>query len=312
MSVAAQLASSSTLATSHSMSKVLKFLVPAAAVAGGLYFYQTGSAAAPAALVPPALKGDGEWVDLKLTNVKPVSNDTKVYTFAFPNANQTSGLVVASAILTKYVTEKGNNVVRPYTPITDVRKKGSFDLLVKTYEGGKMSVHMRGLEVGDSLPFKGPILKWKWEPNQFKEIGLIGGGTGITPLYQLVHEILSHNDVDKTKITLLYGSKTMDDILLKDELDALAAKYPDQFTVKYFIDKIVDSRKDDKITVGYIGKDVLESNLPKPSADSHVFICGPPPLYKALSGVKVSPTDQGEVSGVLKELGYDKTDVFKF
>lgn len=248
---------------------------------------------------------------MKLTKVKPLSKDTSVYTFAFPEAKQTSGLVTASAILTKYVTAKGNNVIRPYTPITDVQDEGSFDLLVKTYEGGKMSVHIKDLNINDTLAFKGPILKWKYEPNQFKEIGLIGGGTGITPLYQVIHEVLK-NDADKTKITLLYGSKTPEDTLLKPELDALAAKYPNQFSVEYFVDSLGDSKAAENVKVGQISKDVLASSLPKPSADSHVFICGPPPMYKAISGAKISGTDQGEVSGILAELGYDKTNVFKF
>lgn len=286
------------------MSKFFKFIVPAVAVAGGAYYYQSISTPPPR----PVFQGDGSWVDLKLTNIKPVSQDTSIYTFAFPESNQTSGLIVASAILTKYVTAKGNNVIRPYTPITDVENKGSFDLLVKTYQGGKMSVHISNLKVNDTLAFKGPILKWKWSPNQFNHIGLIGGGTGITPLYQLIHQVLK-DAKDNTKITLLYGSKTNDDILLKQELDQLVEKYPTQLNVKYFIDQ-GESTKD--VTVGYITKEVLEANLPKPSDDSHVFICGPPPMYKAISGAKVSPSDQGEVTGILADLGYDKTHVFKF
>jgi cytochrome-b5 reductase len=35
-------------------------------------------------------------------------------------------------------------------------------------------------------------------------------------------------------------------------------------------------------------------------------------MYAAVSGGKVSPTDQGDLSGILKELGYTKEDVFKF
>jgi hypothetical protein len=32
-------------------------------------------------------------------------------------------------------------------------------------------------------------------------------------------------------------------------------------------------------------------------------------MYKAVSGGKKSPTDQGELSGILQKLGYDKTQV---
>lgn len=292
--------------SNKNMSRFLKFAIPAAAAAGGAYYYSTLTRAVAA----PVFKGDNEWVNLTLTNIKPVSHDSAIYTFAFPESNQPSGLIVASALLTKYVTPKGNNVIRPYTPISDVEELGKLNLLVKTYPNGKMSKHIANLSVNDTLAFKGPILKWKWTPNQFNHVGLIGGGSGITPLYQIVHESLK-NDKDNTKITLLYGSKSEQDILLKPELDELAAKHPERFTVKYFVDELKDP-KTTGLTKGFITKDFIKESLPGPSPESHVFVCGPPPLYKAISGNKVSPTDQGEVTGVLAELGYDKNTVFKF
>jgi cytochrome-b5 reductase len=35
-------------------------------------------------------------------------------------------------------------------------------------------------------------------------------------------------------------------------------------------------------------------------------------MYKAISGTKKSPSDQGEIAGILKDLGYTKEDVYKF
>jgi len=35
-------------------------------------------------------------------------------------------------------------------------------------------------------------------------------------------------------------------------------------------------------------------------------------MYKAISGTKKSPSDQGEIGGYLKALGYTKDDVYKF
>lgn len=46
--------------------------------------------------------------------------------------------------------------------------------------------------------------------------------------------------------------------------------------------------------------------------DVKIFVCGPPGLYKAVSGNKTSPVDQGELTGMLKELGYEKEQVYKF
>jgi len=53
--------------------------------------------------------------------------------------------------------------------------------------------------------------------------------------------------------------------------------------------------------------------LPGPESENiKVFVCGPPPMYKAISGGKKSPSDQGELTGYLKDLGYSKDQVFKF
>ncbi|KAL6935199.1 related to NADH-cytochrome b5 reductase 2 [Hanseniaspora guilliermondii] len=250
--------------------------------------------------------GDGNWIDLKISKIEELSHDTKRFTFAFEDPEQVSGLKTASCILAKYVTPKGNNVIRPYTPTTDVDHKGSLDLVIKRYPDGKFGNHIHSLKEGDSVTFKGGILKWDWKPNSFPEIVLLGGGTGITPLYQLINEI-TKNPEDKTKIKLFYGNKSESDILLKKELDSIASKYPDQVEIKYYLDNVDASKKDFK--KGFITKEDLSSHV-KP--ENQVFVCGPPPFMKAFSGPKKSPSDQGELTGVLADLGASKENVFKF
>ncbi|KAK9455702.1 NADH-cytochrome b-5 reductase [Dipodascopsis uninucleata] len=278
----------------------------AALVGTSLYFYHAMSE--PIAAASPALHG--EFVDLKLSKAKILNHNTGIFTFDFPNPSDESGLIIASAILIKFTDpETGKNVIRPYTPISDVTVKGHLDLLVKKYPEGKASVHIHSLKPGDTLSVKGPIIKYPWTANKHKEIVLVGGGTGITPLYQVIHEI-AKNPADKTKVTLVYGNVSEDDILLRSELDAVAKSRPDQFKVVYALDKPPANWTG---VSGFITKDVLTKFLPPASADNvKVFVCGPPGLYNAVSGNKVSPQDQGEVSGILKDLGFSKEQVFKF
>ncbi|KAK9458780.1 putative NADH-cytochrome b5 reductase [Lipomyces oligophaga] len=254
--------------------------------------------------------GSEEYIDLTLSGKKEISPNTAIYTFDFPEKDAISGLVIASIVMVKYVTPKGNNVVRPYTPITDVDHIGSFDLLVKTYPAGKMSVHIQKLAIGDKLAFRGPIVKYAWTANKHDEIVLIGGGSGITPLFQLLHAI-DKDPEDKTKVTLFYGNVSEDDILLKAEIDATVANKPDQFKVVYALDKPTSGSWTG--VTGYITKEVLTPLIPPPSsANIKFFVCGPPPLYNSISGNKISPADQGELTGILADLGYAKEQVFKF
>jgi cytochrome-b5 reductase len=64
--------------------------------------------------------------------------------------------------------------------------------------------------------------------------------------------------------------------------------------------------------VGYLTKDMVAAHMPAPAANNLVMVCGPPGMMKAVCGDKVSPSDQGEVTGLLKELGYSKDMVYKF
>ena len=80
-------------------------------------------------------------------------------------------------------------------------------------------------KVGDSMQVKGPYVKLAYEPNKWSSVGMVAGGTGITPMYQLILEMLA-NPRDKTEIRLIYASRTEADIILKTELDALATVYP--------------------------------------------------------------------------------------
>jgi len=60
------------------------------------------------------------------------------------------------------------------------------------------------------------------------------------------------NPNDKTKITLLYANTTLSDIILKQDLDKLAQKYPDRFKIYYVVTKLAD-QKESKGWKGEVG-----------------------------------------------------------
>lgn len=253
---------------------------------------------------------NGEWVSLKLEEVETVNHNTKRLRFKLPEEDQVSGLSVASAVLTKFKgpgMEKA--VLRPYTPISDEDTKGFLDLLVKKYPGGPMSTHIHDLTPGQTLDIKGPLPKYALTENKHEHIALVAGGTGITPMFQLIRAVFN-NPNDKTKVTLVVGNVTEEDILLKKELSHLENTFPQRFRAFYVLDK---PPTDWHGKAGYIDSTLLKTVLPEPKSENiKVFVCGPPGLMNAISGNKVSPKDQGELVGILKELGYNKDQVYKF
>lgn len=64
--------------------------------------------------------GEQGWISLKLDKVENINHNTKKFRFALPEEDQVSGLVIASALLTKYKgLEMEKPAIRPYTPVND-------------------------------------------------------------------------------------------------------------------------------------------------------------------------------------------------
>ena len=156
---------------------------------------------------------------------------------------------------------------------------------------------------------KGPFQKFVYKANEWDSIGMLAGGTGITPMYQVLLEVLS-NPRDKTEVRLVYASRTEEDIILRHELDALAAVYPN-FKVVHVLSQPGESWAGAK---GHIDRATLAAALPPPQegAKTRVLVCGPPGFMKAFSGEKKSAADQGELSGLLKDMKYTQEQVYKF
>merc|ERR1719343_1523147 len=135
-------------------------------------------------------------------------------------------------------SKDGKDVAKPYNPISSNSVVGSFDLLIKSYEKGVVSKYADALKPGDRVEFKqikGNIKKWVY-PFDKSSITMLAGGTGIAPMMQALHPLLTTAG-DVTRIRLLYGNISPKDIMLKSELDAFAAKYADRFQVHYIVGK---------------------------------------------------------------------------
>jgi len=260
-----------------------------------------------------------EFRSFKLSKVIPYNHNSSRFVFDLPEGTD-SGLNVASALVVKAAKEgealgkNGKPVVRPYTPTTAPNVEGKLELLIKHYPGGAMTDHIFNLKTGEELQFKGPIPKFDYKPNQFESIALIAGGSGITPMWQVLQSIDS-NPQDKTKVTLIFSNQTEEDILLRKEFEDVQKRKPDQFNIVFALDKPPKGWKGE---TGYVNAEVVKKALSKFGTTSDkgekvkVFVCGPPGQVKAISGPKKSFKEQGPVEGVLKELGYNEEQTYKF
>lgn len=235
---------------------------------------------------------------LQLVDREEISPDTRRFRFALPSDEHCLGLPVGQHV---YLSAKinGELVIRPYTPTSSDDDLGFVDLVIKVYfagvhprfpEGGKMSQYLERMELGSTINFRGPsghlvyggggqfiIRKDKKSPEErrmAKKVGMIAGGTGITPMLQLIRAALK-DPRDKTKMWLIFANQTENDILLRTELEEVAADHPDRFKLWYTLDRPEDGWEYSK---GFINAEMIKAHLPPVSDDTLVLMCGPPPM----------------------------------
>ncbi|XP_065836094.1 NADH-cytochrome b5 reductase 3-like [Oscarella lobularis] len=236
-------------------------------------------------------------IPMKLIEKEIVSHDTRRFRFALPRSDMILGLPIGKHM---YLSAriKDDLVIRPYTPVTSDDEIGYFDLVIKVYfanvhprfpDGGKMTQHLESLEIGDTIDVRGPsghltyLGKGKMhikegkkeESRQCTHIGMIAGGSGITPMLQIVQAILK-DPYDKTEMSLIFANQTEDDILLRPELEKIAADNPN-FKLWYTLDR---PPEDWKYSSGFVSEEMIREHLPPAGASTQILMCGPPPMIK--------------------------------
>ncbi|MCJ1430107.1 NADH-cytochrome b5 reductase [Sticta canariensis] len=225
-----------------------------------------------------------------------LSHNVAIYRFNLPNPTDILGLPIGqhiSVAATLQVEGQPKEVVRSYTPVSSDENPGYFDLLIKSYPTGNISKHVASLKIGEPLKVKGPKGAMVYTPGLVKHLGMIAGGTGITPMLQIIRAIVRgrprSGGNDTTVVDLIFANVNKEDILLKEDLDALAAE-DDKFRVHYVLNNPPEKWDGG---VGFVTSDMIKAKLPAPAQDIKILICGPPPMVSAMKKATES-------------LGYDK------
>ncbi|PSS31779.1 Nitrate reductase [Actinidia chinensis var. chinensis] len=248
-----------------------------------------------------------EKIPCKLVEKTSISHNVRKFKFALPSEDQVLGLPVGKHIFV-CATVDGKLCMRAYTPSSPVDEVGFFELVVKIYfkgihpkfpNGGIMSQYLDSLSLDSFLDVKGPLghIEYMGKGNFMvhgkhkfaKRLAMMAGGTGITPMYQVIQAILRDPE-DDTEMFLVYANRTEDDILLWDELDSWAAKH-ERLKVWYVVGQTL--REGWKYSVGHVTETLLREHIPGPSDDTLALACGPPPMI------------QFAVQPNLEKMGYD-------
>ncbi|KAL7234722.1 hypothetical protein ACSBR1_018219 [Camellia fascicularis] len=221
-----------------------------------------------------------KFVEFNLVRRTKVTHNVARFRFSLPTPTSVLGLPVGHHIRCRGNDSEGEAVIRPYTPITLDSDLGYFELVVKMYPKGRMSHHFREMHEGNFLAVKGPTGQFKYKPGQVRAFGMLAGGTGITPMFQLARAILE-NPKDKTNLHLIYANHTLEDIILKEELDVFASKFPNRFKVYYVVTQAPTDAWNGG--VGHVSKEMIQSHCPSPGRNIQILRCGPAGMNKAMA-----------------------------
>ena len=177
-----------------------------------------------------------------------ITHDTYIFKFKLPDPEKELGLHLGGHLM--FVADiptkehpKGEIVERKYTPTNRINHKGDIEFPIKIYrknvhpnfpDGGIMTQYLESLQIGDFVKMRGPRGRceyqgkgiWDIAPHpkfggdhktiKKTKIGMIAGGTGITPIFQIIQAALENRDI--LDMTFLFGNRSEDDILMRDRL----------------------------------------------------------------------------------------------
>ncbi|PWY85092.1 hypothetical protein BO70DRAFT_428641 [Aspergillus heteromorphus CBS 117.55] len=218
-----------------------------------------------------------EYQRLPLVQKDRLSPGVYRFSFALPDTKGVVGLPIGQHVAIRAIID-GNLVSRSYTPVSNNLDLGRLELVVKCYPDGILTgQYLANLTVGDEVEFRGPKGAMRYSRGLCTRIGMVAGGTGITPMYQLIRAICE-DERDTTEISLIYANRSEGDILMREELEAFARKYPKNFKLWYMLDSAPEGWA---YGTGYVNQTVLGERMPAPSAETKILLCGPPGMVNA-------------------------------
>lgn len=199
--------------------------------------------------------------------------------FELPTPDTVLGLPIGQHVAIKASVD-GAAVQRSYTPVSNNADKGVLALVVKVYPDGLLTGrYLAGLAVGDEVLFRGPKGAMRYRRGLCRKLGMLAGGTGITPMFQLIRAICE-DPRDTTEVSLVYANRAEGDMLLRDELEAFARRYPRNLRLHYLLDN--PPPEGWAYGTGFVTKELMADKFPDPREQGvKVMLCGPPGMVNA-------------------------------
>lgn len=210
--------------------------------------------------------------------------DAKSFTLVPDEAKGTKSLAYfrAGQYLSIALDMDGNTANKPYTIKSSPKdalgdKNNSYTLTIKHTKDGMGSEYILGnWKEGTEAVISGPLGNFYYEGiRDAKNVVALAGGSGITPFFSMAAAIA--DGIEDFNLTIIYGSRNKDNILLKDELDEIEKRANGKVKIVH----VLSDEEAAGFEHGFITADLIKKYA---SADYSIFVCGPKAMYKFLEG----------------------------
>lgn len=186
-------------------------------------------------------------------------------------------------------------VFRAYSISSPAYLKNEVELNVRLVPGGIGSTYLHGLKRGDRVVFTGPYGEFALNEDPGVEIVCVGGGCGMAPMKNIVYSL--YERWPERTCWLFFGCRGTHDVFYLEEFRELSRKHPNFHVVYALSDPIGDGEQWDG-EQGFIHLSV-DKHL-GPDVARQAFLCGPPPMIEAVTGVLADKGLRG------RDIFYDK------
>ena len=169
-------------------------------------------------------------------------------------------------------------VSRPYSISSSPKDalNGVVSVTVRSNPDGFAAGYMLDeFKEGDEVLSSGPQGNFYYEElRDPKHIVALAGGSGITPFLSMAQAIAE--GTEDFDLTILFGSRTKEQILFRNELDWIALKCN-----KVHVVHVLSDEEAEGFEHGFITADLIKKYAKEPYS---VFVCGPEAMYRFLKG----------------------------
>jgi ferredoxin-NADP reductase len=222
-----------------------------------------------------------DWQIASIRDIKPETAKVKSFTLTLPawmrhRAGQHYDI--------RFTAEDGYQAQRSYSIASEPERAGEVDITVERINDGEVSTYMHDVLVpGDRIEARGPIGGYfVWEATMTEPLLLIAGGSGIVPLMSMIRHRAAAGAKNPT--SLLYSSRTFEDIIYYKELEILRSA---NSGLQVFHTLTRSQPADWKGYARRIDQDMLKEVARPLGKSVQAFICGPTLLVEAAANTLV-------------------------